>query len=184
LKGRTEIWLAIKCACETDDDALAQAILDGANVVIPTGFLNDGAYDELGNRYIIPEYCIADPVNLIRDQKSAGSSASDKDNFTPTNADLIVSDRKSCPYPILLRLSTNKDVKFNQGDLYEDDTLATLTLRLYEAEPEAKNASNVRFLCMGRLLDPTKTLKDAIAIQTHGGIKIESVILQVMLSFS
>ena len=37
--GRKEIWDALKAACETDDIALAQAIVDGANISLPTGEL-------------------------------------------------------------------------------------------------------------------------------------------------
>lgn len=38
--GRCEIWDALKAACEAvgeRDHALAQAILDGANISLPTG---------------------------------------------------------------------------------------------------------------------------------------------------
>ena len=35
--GRKEIWDALRAACETDDHGLAQAILDGANITLPTG---------------------------------------------------------------------------------------------------------------------------------------------------
>ena len=36
-EGRKEIWDALKAACETDDVSLAQAIIDGANITLPTG---------------------------------------------------------------------------------------------------------------------------------------------------
>ena len=36
-EGRREIWDALKAACETDDVPLAQAIVDGANITLPTG---------------------------------------------------------------------------------------------------------------------------------------------------
>lgn len=38
--GRCEIWDALKAACaaaEEDDYSLAQAIIDGANITLPTG---------------------------------------------------------------------------------------------------------------------------------------------------
>ncbi|RHZ63324.1 hypothetical protein Glove_330g12 [Diversispora epigaea] len=66
-EGRLEIWQALRCACECDDIILAQAILDSANITIPTGNLADSCYDELGNRYIIPAYCIVDPSNLYEE---------------------------------------------------------------------------------------------------------------------
>ena len=36
-EGRKEIWDALKAACETDDVSLAQAIVDSANITLPTG---------------------------------------------------------------------------------------------------------------------------------------------------
>ena len=47
------------------DLATAQTILDAAGVVLPTGDLANGAYDEVGNFYQLPEYCVADPINLV-----------------------------------------------------------------------------------------------------------------------
>ena len=35
--GRREIWDALRAACETDDQTLAQAIVDGASISLPTG---------------------------------------------------------------------------------------------------------------------------------------------------
>ena len=41
-EGRREIWDALKAACETDDVSLAQAIVDGANITLPTGIMTHG----------------------------------------------------------------------------------------------------------------------------------------------
>ncbi|CAJ0751354.1 968_t:CDS:2 [Entrophospora sp. SA101] len=46
-EGRLEIWQAIRCACESDDIILSQAVIDTANITIPTGNLAEGCYDEL-----------------------------------------------------------------------------------------------------------------------------------------
>ncbi|GAB6023258.1 Ubiquitin domain-containing protein 2 [Chamberlinius hualienensis] len=66
-EGRKEIWDALKAAslaAESNDYTLAQAIIDGANISLPNGTLTDG-YDELGNRYQLPIYCLSAPVNMI-----------------------------------------------------------------------------------------------------------------------
>ena len=47
------------------DIPMAQGILDAAGVTVPTGDLVNGAYDEIGNLYQIPEYIISDPTNLV-----------------------------------------------------------------------------------------------------------------------
>lgn len=36
-EGRKEIWDALKAAAETEDHTWAQAIVDGANITLPTG---------------------------------------------------------------------------------------------------------------------------------------------------
>ena len=36
-EGRKEIWDALRAAAETSDHTLAQAIVDGANITLPTG---------------------------------------------------------------------------------------------------------------------------------------------------
>ncbi|ORX50822.1 hypothetical protein DM01DRAFT_1408825 [Hesseltinella vesiculosa] len=70
-EGRPEIWQALQAATETDDLTLAQSILDAANIKLPTGNPADGCYDELGNRYVIPDYCLVDPSNLKEDESSS-----------------------------------------------------------------------------------------------------------------
>ncbi|XP_064465657.1 ubiquitin domain-containing protein 1-like [Ornithodoros turicata] len=68
-EGRKEIWDALKaaaCAAEANDLTLAQAIIDGANISLPNGTLLD-CYDELGNRYQLPMYCLSAPANLVAD---------------------------------------------------------------------------------------------------------------------
>ena len=75
--GRKEIWDALKAAAyasESRDFALAQAIIDGACISLPSGSLLD-SYDELGNRYQLPVYCISAPINLIQNQDSLNSSS-------------------------------------------------------------------------------------------------------------
>ncbi|ORZ26072.1 hypothetical protein BCR42DRAFT_401525 [Absidia repens] len=66
-EGRSEIWQAIQAAMTTDDIILAQSILDAANIKLPTGNPAEGCYDELGNRYEIPLYCLVDPTNVLPD---------------------------------------------------------------------------------------------------------------------
>lgn len=52
--------------------------MDGAGISLPSGSLLD-SYDELGNRYQVPVYCISAPVNLVSSQDGGnpGHNASD-----------------------------------------------------------------------------------------------------------
>lgn len=83
MTGRSEIWATLKVVVgllaegEIQD---AQGILDASAVTVPTGDLMNGAYDEVGNFYQMPEYIISDPNNLIpglQENLLKGESASD-----------------------------------------------------------------------------------------------------------
>jgi len=53
---------------------LAQAILDGANISVPNGFLTE-CYDELGTRYQVPIYCLSYPINIVKEDSGRDSPA-------------------------------------------------------------------------------------------------------------
>ncbi|KAI9775642.1 MAG: hypothetical protein M1839_000967 [Geoglossum umbratile] len=65
--GRQETWSAIRMAVDAmaDDLDTAQTILDAAGITIPTGDLVQGAYDEFGNYYTVPEQCLSNPLNMV-----------------------------------------------------------------------------------------------------------------------
>ncbi|KAJ2731193.1 hypothetical protein IW152_004707 [Coemansia sp. BCRC 34962] len=75
-EGRSEIWQALRLACESDDAQLAAAILESVGVSVPTGRIADGAYDELGACYDIPLYCLCAPVNLVAEPGDAAADGS------------------------------------------------------------------------------------------------------------
>lgn len=62
--GRREIWQAVKAALECEDKETAQLIVDAVDVTLPNGNLSL-VYDELGNKYEIPAFCLCDPDNLV-----------------------------------------------------------------------------------------------------------------------
>ena len=55
------------------DLADAQGILDALSVTLPTGKLEEGAYDENGNLYKIPEAVLSDPIDVIEDTADVDS---------------------------------------------------------------------------------------------------------------
>ena len=73
--GHAEIWATLKVVVgllADGDISTAQGILDAAAITVPTGDLKNGAYDEAGNLYQIPEYVLSDPQNLVPDQEIMG----------------------------------------------------------------------------------------------------------------
>lgn len=75
--GRKEIWDALRAAttaAEALDFQLAQAILDGANISVPNGYLTE-CYDELGTQYKVPIYCLSYPINIVKEENGRDSPA-------------------------------------------------------------------------------------------------------------
>ncbi|MEQ2159346.1 Ubiquitin domain-containing protein 1 [Goodea atripinnis] len=135
-EGRKEIWDALKAAAvalESNDHELAQAIVDGANITLPHGTLTE-CYDELGNRYQLPVYCLAPPVNLI-------SECSDEDP----------SDSPEPP----VRLSTGKDVRLSTSMA---DTIGQLKKQLQTQEDI--DVLHQRWFFSGKLLTDKTRLQD------------------------
>ncbi|KAK7486229.1 hypothetical protein BaRGS_00022552 [Batillaria attramentaria] len=147
-EGRKEIWDALKAASyalETGDHALAQAIVDGANISLPHGTLLD-CYDELGNRYQLPVYVLSAPTNLIEDNSESDAGADTDANSSP-----------GAEVPVKLRLShLSKDVKVM---VRTTDTVNKVKRMLHEkegVEPERQ-----RWFFGGKLLNDKLRIEDA-----------------------
>ena len=83
--GREEIWATLKIVIDLlaeDDIATAQGILDASAITLPTGDLVNGAYDEAGNFYQMPEYIVGDPNNVIPASRDETAKAQDIQDAT------------------------------------------------------------------------------------------------------
>ncbi|OPJ87943.1 ubiquitin domain-containing protein 2 isoform B [Patagioenas fasciata monilis] len=121
-EGRKEIWDALKAAAhafESNDHELAQAIIDGANITLPHGALTE-CYDELGNRYQLPVYCLTPPINMIEEKG---------DLETLDIPDPPPNSGHECQ--LRLRLSTGKDLKLMVRSM---DTVYHMKRRLHAVE--------------------------------------------------
>ncbi|XP_036591099.1 ubiquitin domain-containing protein 1 isoform X1 [Trichosurus vulpecula] len=145
-EGRKEIWDALKAAAfavEANDHELAQAILDGASITLPHGSLSE-CYDELGNRYQLPVYCLAPPVNLLLER-------SEDDGVEPPEP--APSTRRE--FPLKVRLSTSKDVRLNAS---LSDTIGQLKRQLHAQE--GIEPSWQRWFFSGKLLTDRMRLQE------------------------
>ena len=113
-----------------------------------SGSLQD-AYDELGNRYVLPVYCISRPTNLIKDEDVSGetSKEDDDENETPPTGDELY---------IKLRLSSGKDLKMT---VYTSDTVLKIKKKLHKLE--GFEPSKQRWFYAGRMLTDKTTIGEA-----------------------
>ena len=82
--GRPEVWSAIQAACELAREGQienAHGILDASGVTLPNGSLVDGGYDEVGNLYKVPEWCLTTPENLQKEGHDQESETMGADTF-------------------------------------------------------------------------------------------------------
>ncbi|KAG1659352.1 Ubiquitin domain-containing protein 2 [Nymphon striatum] len=150
-EGRKEIWDALKAAsyaAETCDYTLAQAIVNGASISLPNGTLTD-CYDELGNRYQLPVYCLSSAINMLEDTNDAIDATSKESSSNVGTAGAQVHIR--------VRISTdNSDLKI---------TLRTLDTILFAKQHVHSivgiEPSNQRWFFGGRLLYDKLTIEEA-----------------------
>lgn len=150
-EGRKEIWDALRAAAsafESSDHLLAQAILDGASITLPHGALTE-CYDELGNRYQLPVYCLSPPVNMI-EERSDEPDGSDPDSAAadPSSGGSGGGDPAAggeCQ--LRLRLSTGRDLRLA---VRSTDTVGMMKRRLQSQEGVA--AATQRWFFSGRPL--------------------------------
>ncbi|XP_072519353.1 ubiquitin domain-containing protein 2-like [Salminus brasiliensis] len=150
-EGRKEIWDALKAAAhafESEDHELAQAILDGASITLPHGALSE-CYDELGNRYQLPVYCLAQPVNMMEERDCIGCKRSQAPD--PSEAPFETGQEVQ----LRLRLSTGRDVHL---DVRSTDSVSHMKRRLQAEEGLA--ASSQRWFFSGQPLDDRSTLQE------------------------
>lgn len=127
-------------------------------------------YDELGNRYVIPNYCLSHPVNMQSDtglpetvehpeetkQESSSQSAENKQkqkkksNKPDSRPDQDAPNRVT----LKLRLSTEQELKLH---FQPKDTIADVKRRVQERE--GVDVSRQRLFCSGRLLMDKSTIQ-------------------------
>ncbi|XP_076877178.1 ubiquitin domain-containing protein 2-like [Brachyhypopomus gauderio] len=150
--GRAEIWDALRAsahAFESGDHELAQAILDGAGVTLPHGVLSE-CYDELGNRYQLPLYCLSQPVNMIEERPECDP---EDDLPDPERPDSQAEAGEA--WPLRLRLSTGRDLRL---DVCATDSVCHLKQRVQAQEGVAATAQ--RWFFSGRPLADKITLQE------------------------
>lgn len=155
--GRKEIWDALKAAAyalENHDVKLAQAVVDGASISLPTGSLAD-CYDELGNKYQLPAYVLSAPTNLVVEADDCDDDGGGQDDLELAGEDTSLK----------LRLSSGKDVKIV---VKTTETIAKAKQKLSSAEFDGcLESSQQRWFFGGRVLGDKLHIEDAKIPRGH-----------------
>eukprot|EP00960_Hanusia_phi_P073237 767964-Hanusia_phi.AAC.4 len=101
---------ALRAAAECEDTETAQAIMAAVNVTLPHGNLSV-VYDELGNKYDIPPYCLSEPMNLVKDESSESLPV-----VNETSERNVEQSQEISEVSIRLRLSTGAELEWTEGD--------------------------------------------------------------------
>jgi hypothetical protein len=111
----------LKAVCEAGTDEEKRTYLDAANLTVPTGYLTKGCFDELGNEYVIPDYCLCQPTNIIKvnemERLKKSNSTIDMKTQDEKQTTKIDDERQPTLSPIagsiniIARFSTGKDLK-------------------------------------------------------------------------
>ncbi|XP_064173566.1 ubiquitin domain-containing protein 1a isoform X1 [Anguilla rostrata] len=153
--GRKEIWDALKAAAvaaEGNDLALAQAIVDGASITLPHGSLSE-CYDELGNQYQLPAYCLAPPLNLITERGEDDDATATDGPETPAATTAAAPPKNE--FPLKVRLSTARDVRLSASMA---DPIGRLKRQLQAQE--GIDPAHQRWFFSGKLLTDKTRLQD------------------------
>ncbi|XP_056148133.1 ubiquitin domain-containing protein 1a isoform X2 [Lampris incognitus] len=148
--GRKEIWDALRAAAlaaECNDLELAQAIVDGACITLPHGSLTE-SYDELGNRYQLPVYTLAPPLNLISETASEIEVSEHAEKQAPPPP-------PKQEFQLRVRLSTGKDLRLTASMA---DSISELKKQL-EGQEDIHVAQQ-RWFFSGKLLTDKTRLQD------------------------
>ncbi|KAK5073789.1 hypothetical protein LTR64_007073 [Lithohypha guttulata] len=177
--GRPEIWSALKEVTQLirmHDLADAQGILDAAGITMPTGKLEDGAYDERGMLYHLPANIITDPVNLVDDdggETVIGEMSMDKK--LEANA-LLPPASTTTDTAMQEKVDKGKDtiekdgikVKCRLSDRGGPDTViligkgqpVSVLVRRLRSEATIASSANVRIVYFGKILKEAQSLED------------------------
>ncbi|KZF26375.1 hypothetical protein L228DRAFT_235456 [Xylona heveae TC161] len=161
--GQPDIWRALRMAIEIMPTELdtAQGILDAAGITLPTGDLADGAYDERGNLYQMPEHVVVDPVNLVSDMEKTSARVAKADAETVEESDALSGKQEekgetAGTYTVRARLSDRggRDVLVT---LTKEQKVEALAKKIQE-EAQLHDKVKVRIAYMGHILKEGRTL--------------------------
>ena len=153
--GRQEIWGALRIVIgllEEGEMETAQGILDASGITVPTGDLKDGAYDEAGNFYQMPEHVISDPENLMPEEKAPAAQIDAKAEETDEDE---IERRREEKGKAVLKIGESIKVKARLSDrggpdvvieLSKDQNIRVLIRRIQDEAEVNVSTNNILLL--------------------------------------
>lgn len=161
----------------------AQGIIDAAAITLPTGYLEQGAYDERGMLYRLPETVVSDPVNVVDDDDQETMIGDDAPSKKIEAGGLAVPPQPSTNSHTEEKVDKGKDaverdamkVRCRLSDRGSPDTIVlvgqkqpvSVLVRRLRSEATIASSSRVKIVYFGRILDESKTLEDQGWQQGH-----------------
>lgn len=151
----------------------AQGILDAAGITLPTGKLEDGAYDERGVLYRLPENIVSDPKNVMGDDLETNGTVSKQleagETVVPGSGAGVRDKGKDVVEDNAMK------IRCRLSDRGGPDTIVLLAptqpvsvlLRRLRTEATIASSSRVRIAYFGRILDESQTLEEQGWQQGH-----------------
>jgi hypothetical protein len=192
------VWLALKQIClemEAGNVSSAQSILDASKCTCPTGDIRDGVWDDLGNLYRIPAFCLSSPLNLIDEDTFSKQTTQTRIEVGKSSVLESISPSRETPSHItlVLRMQSGQDYRMKLPGEITTFQLRLLALESSSLLPpipppecytEAMKNWNVRIFYLGRMLGPTddsKRIRDVVQ-PIQGVWGSGSVVVQIMVT--
>ena len=142
------------CQDESHDLNFAQSILESCGIILPYGQLTE-IYDSKGFRYLLPPYCVCDPINI-----------DDNVDQLMHESEIIVNESKD---KIKIRLSDGKDILM---DFHK-------SIRVSDIKANIRNQEQIDTKCRMVVLWCGKVLDDSTKLENLNLPK--GSVLQVMI---
>ncbi|OMJ19080.1 Ubiquitin domain-containing protein 1 [Smittium culicis] len=129
--GHQEIWQALRQIIESDDLQLSMAILESANIIVPSKKIVNGCFDEFGYKYIIPDYCLSSPGNLIIEQPDTNTNLNDSQyqkpllpQSSPENPNELPADRLASDNNLSINFAADKADEYTSSSKIKNNSLS------------------------------------------------------------
>ncbi|KAK6510425.1 hypothetical protein TWF506_009533 [Arthrobotrys conoides] len=169
--GIPEVWSTIRSICEmlmTDDSdeqlATAREMLSAAEITLPNGSFDGGAWDKSGNKYVVPIYIINNPIN-VRPASPARNSTDSWESSESGKASMAGGQGPrdsvtTISYMVQFRILYGSDCTDLTMQVWSDEKLKTAAKRLLRNAGLSTETHKVSMVMDGKPFDLKKKLGD------------------------